>query len=540
MYKNNLWNILFPILLAAAVVGGLFAGAFLVSSQRHGLQQRVAPFSPHDNKISYLLSLIDRSYVDPVDLDSVTEAIMPMIVGELDPHSVYISAGDFAKANETLDGEFDGIGVLFNMATDTAVILNVIPGGPSDKAGIVNGDRIMKVNDTIVAGVKLDHNELVKKLRGPRGTKVELSLKRGGVQKLIPVTVERGKIPIKSLTAAFMIAPRTAYINLESFSKNSHDEVARALASLQQQGMEKLIFDLRGNSGGFLDQAIELANDLLPANNLIVYTEDRGKSRVERYSNGKGRFTGVELAILIDEGSASSSEILAGAIQDNDRGVVIGRRSFGKGLVQEQVQFGDGSAVRLTVARYYTPTGRSIQKPYDDGAEEYYSDFVNRWEHREMFTADSIKFADSLRFTTPQGKVVYGGGGIMPDIFVPLDTTAVSKYYMDVTRSHILYRYTLEYADRHRDRINAVKSLGDLEAFLDADSGMLEDFIAYAARQGVRRDRKGIKMSEKLLIAQLRAYIGRHSPMEDTGFYANIYPIDDVIMTALKELGSAE
>ena len=537
MYKNSIRNILYPLFLAVAVVGGILIGKL---SSRNGFETRRSIAPAANNKLSYTLNLIDRLYVDSVNLDSLAEKVLPKLVEELDPHSVYIPAQQYADANETLDGEFDGIGVVFNMATDTVIVLNVISGGPSDKAGVKAGDRIIEVDDTVVAGRKMNQDAVVKMLRGKRGSSVKLGIQRQGVEQLVPVTVVRDVIPIKSLDAAFMIAPHIGYLKLSAFSKNSHTEIAAALEQMRQEGMTGLIFDLRGNSGGFLDQAIRIADEFLPADKLIVYTEDKYKRRQQQYSSGQGRYADIGLTVLIDEGSASSSEILAGAIQDNDRGTVIGRRSFGKGLVQEQIPFGDGSALRLTVARYYTPTGRSIQKPYSKGVEEYNRDLLNRFSHNEMFSADSIRFADSLRFTTPGGKVVYGGGGIMPDIFLPLDTTNMSPYFMEVSGRNILYKYTIDYADRHRAQLDAVENVADLKALLDADTNLLDDFVAYAAARGVRPDPAGITRSRELMLAQLRAYIGRNTKLEDVGFYSNIYPVDDVIVKAIEVLESEE
>ena len=537
MYKNSIRNILYPLFLAVAVVGGILIGKL---SSRNGFETRRSIAPAANNKLSYTLNLIDRLYVDSVNLDSLAEKVLPKLVEELDPHSVYIPAQQYADANETLDGEFDGIGVVFNMATDTVIVLNVISGGPSDKAGVKAGDRIIEVDDTVVAGRKMNQDAVVKMLRGKRGSSVKLGIQRQGIEQLVPVTVVRDVIPIKSLDAAFMIAPHIGYLKLSAFSKNSHTEIAAALEQMRQEGMTGLIFDLRGNSGGFLDQAIRIADEFLPADKLIVYTEDKYKRRQQQYSSGQGRYADIGLTVLIDEGSASSSEILAGAIQDNDRGTVIGRRSFGKGLVQEQIPFGDGSALRLTVARYYTPTGRSIQKPYSKGVEEYNRDLLNRFSHNEMFSADSIRFADSLRFTTPGGKVVYGGGGIMPDIFLPLDTTNMSPYFMEVSGRNILYKYTIDYADRHRAQLDAVENVADLKALLDADTNLLDDFVAYAAARGVRPDPAGITRSRELMLAQLRAYIGRNTKLEDVGFYSNIYPVDDVIVKAIEVLESEE
>lgn len=541
MYHNSKHTVFLPLLLAVCVAAGIVLGQFLgrssAESHMKGIIGRLA--SASGNKLTYTMQLIERGYVDSVSMDSLTEHILPLLVGELDPHSVYIPASEMQEMNEPLEGEFDGIGVVFNMSTDTVVVLNVIPSGPSDKAGVRAGDRIVRIDDSTVAGRRIPQNDIVKRLRGPRGTEVRLSLERRGISDAVDVTVVRDAIPLKSVDAVFMIDDRTGYARLSKFARTSYDELVKAMARLRAEGMERFILDLRGNTGGFLDQAILIANEFLPEDRLIVYTEDRARNRMSEYSDGTGASTDIALAVLVDEESASSSEILAGALQDNDRGVIVGRRTFGKGLVQNQIPYPDGSALRLTVARYYTPSGRSIQKPYTNGGgESYQRDIWERYEHSEFFSADSIRFDDSLRYTTVGGRTVYGGGGIMPDEFVPLDTTRMSRYFIEVSGRNIIYRYTMEYADRHREALNAVQSVGDLRALLDADHALLDDFVAYAARQGVRPVRREIELARDIITAQLRAYIGRNTPLEDTGFFASIYPIDNVTMRAIEILNA--
>ncbi|MFQ9504165.1 MAG: S41 family peptidase [Alistipes indistinctus] len=436
MYKNNKFTLILPTVVAVSIAVGILLGG-VVFKNTPPVPRRGNLVAPGSGKLNMLLSLIENRYVDTVSMDSITEKTIPFILEELDPHSVYVPAKDMAQMNESLDGEFDGIGVMFNMATDTVIVLNVINSGPSSKVGVLGGDRIITINDTIVAGVKMRQDEVMKRLRGPRGSKVKLGIQRVGVKDLVPITVTRGVIPIYCINAAYMIGPETGYIVFAQFSRNAHKELMDAVDRLKAQGMKKLILDIRSNPGGFLDQAIEIANEFLPARKMIVYTVERGGEQSRQYSNGKGRLQDIELAVLVDEGSASSSEILAGALQDNDRGTIIGRRTFGKGLVQEQIPFPDGSAVRLTIARYYTPSGRSIQKPYDKGSEDYNNDLMNRYEHNEMFSADSIHFADSLKYFTAGGRTVYGGGGIMPDRFVPADTTDITPYLREVTGRNI-------------------------------------------------------------------------------------------------------
>lgn len=538
MYKNSKRTVLFPLILAAGVVLGIVFGLYMgrssSASQLRGVLQRI---HVPDNKLTQTLSFIENLYVDSISMDSLSEHVIPLLVKELDPHSVYISADEMAELNEPLEGEFDGIGVVFNMATDTVIVLNVIPQGPSDKAGIKAGDRIIEIDDSLVAGRKIPQNRIVKRLRGPRGTQVKLGLQRQNIKGLVDVDVVRDVIPIKSIEAAFRIDDGIGYVKLGQFARTSTAELYRALAMLRAEGVTKLIFDLRGNAGGYLDQAIAIANEFLHEGQLIVYTEDRNHQQMREYANGSGSAQDMEVAVLIDEGSASSSEILAGALQDNDRGTIIGRRSFGKGLVQRQIPYNDGSALRLTIARYYTPTGRSIQKPYTIGDEaSYAADMAHRYENNEFFSADSIRFADSLKRVTPGGKVVYGGGGIMPDLFVPADTTDVTRYFLEVVGRNILYRYTIEYADRHREALNAVRTLPELKQLLDSDRTLVDDFVRYAARQGVAPRYADIARSRRLIEAQLRAYIGRNTMLEDNGFYANIYTVDDTILRAIEVL----
>ena len=543
MYKNSKHAILFPLILAVGIILGTLLGQFVgrnrAESQLKQLISRTGLMTR--NKIMQTCMLVEHQYVDSISMDSLSELVIPLMMKELDPHSVYIPAREMQAMNEPLEAQFDGIGVVFNAATDTVIVLNVVPNGPSAKAGIVAGDRIIEVNDTVVAGVKMPQNDIVKRLRGPRGSEVKLSLKRHGLEELVDVVVVRDAIPINSIESSFMITSDIGYVRLSQFARTSYIELLKSLIKLRKEGLKKLIFDLRGNSGGFMDQAIMIANDFLPEGKLIVYTEDRQKEQIKQYSNGQGTSTDLKLIILIDESSASSSEILAGAVQDNDRGVIVGRRSFGKGLVQNQLPYSDGSALRLTTARYFTPTGRSIQKPYEKGhGEDYELDMVNRYNNNEFFSADSIHFSDSLKYTTPKGRTVYGGGGIMPDYFIPLDTTDMTRYFMQVSGRNIIYRYTLDYADKHREALNKVETLADLTALLDADKGMFEDFIRYAERQGVRPVRREIERSRKIITSQLRAYIGRNTALEDDGFYYNIFPIDDEVQRSIEIFESGE
>lgn len=491
------------------------------------------------DKMVQTVTAIRNYYVDSIKLDTLYDRIIPKLLAELDPHSEYIPAQDFQRVNESLEGEFDGIGIVFNASTDTIMVLSVIPQGPSDKAGLRAGDRIIRIDGRDVAGQKIPQDSMVKLMRGPRRSHVKLSLQRHGLKELVEVDVERGAIELHSLETSFMLDREAGigFVRLSQFARTSHAEMRKAILNLRSEGMKSLIIDLRSNGGGFLDQAILIANDLLPDNKLIVYTEDR-EGRQQRQYSKSGNFPELEVVVLVDELSASSSEILAGALQDNDRGLVIGRRTFGKGLVQTQIPFADGSAIRLTVARYYTPTGRSIQKPYTNGDEEAYQmDIINRYNRNEFFSADSIHFDTSLRYTTPGGRTVYGGGGIMPDIFIPMDTTGYTAYYNKVWNSNVLYRFTLDFTDRHRTKIDSIKSLDDLDKLL-AEHDLEREFIAYAERNGVATNRAQFSQSRDIILAQIRAYIGRNTPVGDAGFYYNIYAIDEVLKRAVREIKS--
>ncbi len=534
-------SLLAPIAVAIALVGGIFWGRNIERISLDGDIRSFISAMPNQasrgNKIGETVDLIINKYLEEVSIDSLSDKIIPEIVATLDPHSAYIPAKQMQRVNEPLEGEFDGVGIVFNMITDTVIVLNIIPKGPSDKAGIVGRDRIIMIDDSLVAGRKIPQDVIVSKLRGKRGTSVKLGIERSGVDGLLDIDVVRDKIPLHSVESAFMLADDIGFVKLSQFSRTTHQEMMLHLSHLKSKGMNSLILDLRGNSGGYLDQAIRLSNEFLPADKLIVYTEDRAGNQQREYSDGDGRYQHLPLVVLLDEGSASSSEIFAGAVQDNDRGTIIGRRSFGKGLVQEQIPYSDGSAIRLTVARYYTPTGRSIQKPYTLGdGDGYYEDIANRVSHQEIYGADSIHFDESLRYVTQGGKVVYGGGGIMPDIFIPVDTVNITPYYSQVVGRNVLFRYTTEYADRHSSSLNAINTIEELDRFLEADSRLVDDFVAYAKRNGVKPVWDEIATSRYIIEAQLRAYIGRSTPLSDDGFYINMYPIDNILQRATSYL----
>ncbi len=528
--------------LFCLLLGTIFGGYVMRNNQQQQIVEllrgggEASLGAATNNKLTTTLSLINRYYVDSVKIDTLVEGLMPKLIERLDPHSAYIPAKDLQRVNESLDGEFDGIGVVFNMSTDTVIILNVIPSGPSARAGVQARDRIIKINDSLVAGRKVRQDSIVGRLRGKRNTDVKLGIERQGIEGLVDIVVTRDKITIHSVGASLILEDSVGYLNLQQFARTTYKEFVEEVNKLLLLGMKSLILDLRGNPGGFMDQAIMIANEFLPKGSLIVYTEDREGRQQKEYNSEDGQLQSLPLVVLLDEGSASSSEIVAGALQDNDRGTIVGRRSYGKGLVQRQIPFSDGSAMRLTIARYYTPTGRSIQKPYSNGGgEEYGKDIRNRIEHKELFTADSISFADSLRYTTPAGRTVYGGGGIMPDIFVPIDQEELPKFFIEAVGRNILYRYTIEYSDRHRDELAAIETLEELDNYFDSDRNLVDDFVAHARRNGIEED-DSIDASRKYIERHLRALIGRNTLLEDNGYMMNIYPIDDTVQRALEVL----
>jgi carboxyl-terminal processing protease len=522
-YNNPKRGVFIPLMLALSLAIGIFIGKFL--PERDGFIQHSGIRAGND-KLNNILNIIESEYVDTVNRNDLVEAAIPAILKKLDPHSVYIPAKDLARANEPLQGNFDGIGISFNMLTDTILVISTIPGGPSEKLGLLPGDKILYVNDSLVAGRKISDQSIMGMLKGPRGTVVKIKILRSGHKELIPFEITRDKIPMYSIDVDYMVNNNTGYLRINNFAMTTFDEFMKALRDLKGRGMTSLILDLRGNSGGIMEASVQIANQFLKAGQLIVYTKGRTQPRSEARATGKGEFETGDLVVLIDEWSASASEILAGALQDNDRGTIIGRRSFGKGLVQEPVPFTDGSGMRLTIARYYTPTGRSIQKPYKNGFDEYYEDLNTRAIHREFEVPDSIHFSDSLKFTTPGGHIVYGGGGIMPDRFVPVDTTGLSPYFLKV-RS-LIYRFALKYTGSNRETLKKYTESGEMEKFLDKQA-LLDQFVEFAAANGIKKDQEGLKISGKIIHIQLKAYIARNI-LDNKGFY----PIWEQIDTTLK------
>jgi len=493
-----------------------------------------------DQKFAAALQIIRLQYVDTVNEEKLTEDAIVAMLKELDPHSVYMSKKDIDKANEPLIGNFDGIGVQFNIIKDTIIVITPTPDGPSEKLGILSGDKIVKIDGEDAVGDKVNNEYVVKKLRGPKGSSVKVSIYRRGKSGLLEYTIIRDKIPINSLDAAYMATNEIGYIKLNKFAQNTMVEFSDALKKLKKAGMKNLILDLRDNSGGYLNTAIELADQFLKKDQLIVYTEGVNSQRQINNATSFGDFEKGKLVVLINEGSASASEIVTGAVQDWDRALVIGRRSFGKGLVQRPFTLPDLSVIRLTTAHYYTPTGRCVQKPYDEGVEKYYKDLTERYKHGEMMNPDSIKFPDSLKYYTPNKRVVYGGGGIMPDIFIPLDTTKISDYYTDLLRKNIINTFVLQYLDVNRDRLK--KQYVDAEGFLTGfslDETFMQSFFEYAEKEGLKKDEEGYKLSEKYIRNFIKAWIARN--LWDYEAYWRISnEEDDVFIKAVQAIESKD
>jgi carboxyl-terminal processing protease len=494
--STNRTNRFIPVIIALSIVAGIAIGTFYAN---HFSGNRLGIINTSSNKLNALLRIIDDQYVEPVDMSQLVEDAMPQILAELDPHSVYIPASSAEEVNDELRSSFSGIGVQFTIMNDTVHVNTVISGGPSEKVGIIAGDRIVEVDDSAYVGKIVTNTETLKRLKGPKGTDVKLGIYRQGQKDLLHFVVTRGDIPNKSVEAAYMLNERFGYIKASKFSESTYPEMLIALAKLAQDNCKGLIIDLRGNTGGFMGTAVQMANEFLPKNRLIVYMEGHKTPRKDYTSNGTGSSQDMPLVVLVDEGSASASEIFAGAIQDNDRGTIVGRRSFGKGLVQQPIEFSDGSAIRLTIARYYTPSGRCIQKPYSKGDDEQYEmDIVTRYEHGEFFNQDSIKQDESQIFHTSLGRTVYGGGGIMPDVFVPQDTTGYTSYFRMAANRGLIIQYTFEYTDKHREDLQKYASGEDLLRYLKTQ-GLVEKFATYAEGKGLKRRNLLMAKSQALL-----------------------------------------
>lgn len=517
-----------PLAIAISVVIGIFMGNRFTS-------RRYA--ADNDRKLNNILNLVANEYVDKVNLDSLIEMSIPEVLGNLDPHSTYFTAADLKAAREELSGSFSGIGISFMINNDTVNVIEVISGGPSEKVGIMPGDRIVQINDSDFVGPKVTNNEVMRRLRGEKNTKVRLGIKRTNSPKLLPFTITRGDIPVNSIDAAYMLDKTTGYVKVNQFGRTTYDEFITSMAQLRDDGARRYVIDLRGNVGGYMEMAILMANEFLPDNQLIVFTKGQYKRDDSQFwSDGNGQFMNDELVVLIDEFSASASEIFAGAIQDNDRGLIVGCRSFGKGLVQNEFMLPDSSAIRLTIARYYTPSGRCIQKDYRDGVYSYEKELYDRYLSGEIYSRDSMKLDQTKIYKTCiTGRTVYGGGGIVPDIFVPRDTADITSYYIDVANAGLLQKYAFTYVDRNRSGLGKLKDYKQYLRTLPPDDRLLQSFVDYAASQGVTPRWYYINRSRDLLLTNIKALVARDL-FGNKAFYPIFNRNDKEIQTALKAL----
>ncbi|MBR3871524.1 MAG: S41 family peptidase [Paludibacteraceae bacterium] len=535
----------YPIIASLALALGITLGVMLprenqasnsLNSNTEISNTQVSTFpmgSNNFNKLNYLLFLLKSMYVDSIKTEELTEKIIPLVLEELDPHSTYVPKDEVEMANDDLEGSFSGIGVQFNIQNDTIMVVDVISGGPSEKVGILPGDRIIEVNDSSFVGKDINNNKVLKTLRGKKDTKVNVGIKRSSSKETLYFTITRGDIPVNSVDIAYPITPKIGYIKVSRFGANTYNEFVTELTKLKKMGCEEFMIDLRYNSGGYLHAAIKMINEFLEKGELIVYTEGRSYPREDAIANGKGMFKDIKVYVLINEWSASASEIFAGAIQDQDRGVIIGRRSFGKGLVQQQMPLLDGSEVRLTIAHYYTPSGRSIQKPYEGGnLEEYEKDILNRYEHGEFFSSDSIVASDSIKYYTKNGRVVYGGGGIMPDYFVPQDTTSHTPYYTEAQNKGYIYSFAFQYSDKNRSTLKKFKDYNELCDYLDKENINLQ-FYKYAESKGLTSETAGQTECADEINNILKAYICRNI-IGDKAFYPILNSRDETITKALE------
>lgn len=526
-FENNVYTALLGVILGVLVT--LLAVSIVNKSKK---------FDGDYNrwrKLNLILQEVQRNYVDTIDMSAMTDAAVAAALAELDPHSVYLPPVELTESESELSGNFEGVGIVFNVPDDTAIVINVVPGGPSQKAGLLQGDRIIKVGERVIAGTKTPQDSMVRMMKGPKGSKVKLTVNRAGEN--IPFDIIRDKIPVHCIDAAFMINDTTAYIKLSKFTRTTYKEFKEAYQNLLSQGMKRLLFDLRDNTGGYFDQSLMLSNEFLEKGNGIVYMEGLHRPRQDYDADGRGSLKDIAISVLIDEGTASSSEIFSGAIQDNDRGVIVGRRSFGKGLVQEPINFTDGSGVRVTVARFYTPSGRCIQKPYD---KNYQYDIYERYAHGEMTSADSIKIDTTALFYTVKGRRVYGGGGIIPDIFVPIDTTRASNFFINCNKKAVQMRFASHMFDKYRSELSSFDNFASLEKWIDSID-MEGQFLSYAARVEKLSPKTGEwEATKSYMMPQLKALVGRYSKLDDEAFYRFYLPIDETIQIALKSSSRVE
>ena len=525
-----------PMWLALSAVVGIFIGTFYAN--HFGGGTRLSIINSGTNKLQNLLHIIDDQYVDTVNVADLVEKAMPQLLSELDPHSVYISAKDKQMAEDDLRGSFSGVGIEFTIRQDTLRVQNVIKNGPSERAGLLAGDKIITVDDSVFTGPTLTNEEAMHRLKGPKDTKVKLGILRYGETKLREITVTRGEIPMHSVNATYMLDDETGYVRIKNFGENTYPELLIALAQLAQSGFQQLVIDLRGNTGGYLGSAVQIANEFLPKGRLIVYTEGRHAPREDFRSDGRGSYQQMPLVVLIDEGSASASEILAGAIQDNDRGTIIGRRSFGKGLVQKPIDFNDGSLMRLTIARYYSPSGRCIQKPYTNGQDKKYEeDLMMRYQNGEFFSQDSIHHTGPA-YKTRIGREVYGGGGITPDIFVAEDTTDYTSNYTEAAMTGLLVQFGYEYTDRNRKQLTSYEELPELVKYLKKQR-LVEEFAQWADGHGLKRRNLLIQKSHRLLENYLLSRIV-YSTLSEQAWIEYINQDDPTVLEAIRVLNAGE
>lgn len=528
-HNSIIW---YPLVISIAIVLGIVIGNY-ISTKKFTLDK--------DRKINAVLNLIQSEYVDSIDVKDLVEQAIPAIIGNLDPHSYYIPASDIRAENEKLDGSLSGIGVSFFMMNDTANVDQVIPNGPAEKVGMLAGDRIISVNGESIVSGTLTAEGIRSKIRGEKGTKVRIGVKRNTSKKTLTFTITRDDIPMNTIDVSYMLDDKTGYIKIAQFGKNTYDEFFAALSKLKKDGASRYIVDLRGNPGGYMEMAILMVNEFLEQGELIVYTKGRKEREdIQVWSDDQGSFHDAQVAVLIDEYSASASEIMAGALQDNDRGLVVGRRSFGKGLVQKQIYLPDSSAIRLTIARYYTPSHRCIQKDYTLGDEDDYSkELYDRYSHGELYSADSIKVDKSKIFRTANGRIVYGGGGIVPDIFVPNDTTGITTYYRAVANLGLLQQYVYTYVDINRDQLKNVKTVKQLMGMMPSDDALTYDFVCYARDNGVPMRWYYINLSRSLIARQLRALVIR-DVLGSEEFYRYYNRTDNTVNAALKALNDGK
>lgn len=526
---NRRTIIILPILIAASVAVGIIIGN-LLNRNTQPVFGRIHPGV--GNKISTILHLIDQGYVDSVNTSGIVEQTIPELLKKLDPHTTYIPAKDMLVVQEEMSGNFFGIGVQFSIMEDTVRVIEVISGGPSSKVGLMPGDRIVRVNDSIIAGTSVKNRTVLSLLKGQKNTKVLVGIVRRNFDGELEFEITRGEIPLYSVDVSYMINEETGFIKISRFANKTYNEFMERMQLLDDYGAKKVIVDLRGNTGGSLMAVLQMLDEFLEKGEPILYTEGVNQPRKTYDASGKNTWKDLDVIVMIDEFSASASEIFAGAMQDNDRGLVIGRRSFGKGLVQEQIPLMDGSALRLTVARFYTPSGRCIQSSYDEGNEEYFNHMHERFQHMEQLEADSIHFDDSLKYETKGGRTVYGGGGIMPDIFVPADTAGNSAYFSAIYRKGLIYTFAYAYADEHRDELSGLASADEFDVYLDKNN-TLDEFIVYASEKGIEKNAKGLKASGTIINTQLKAYIARNI-MGEEGFYPIIQKIDKTLLKAIE------